>query len=50
MPPLSIEQFRCGDNLAYLLYGDKEAVANPAFSGMGTYFPSAPTAVSPNMP
>ena len=27
MPPLSIEQFRCGDNLAYLLYGKKEAVA-----------------------
>jgi len=24
---LSIEQFRCGDNLAYLLYGKKEAVA-----------------------
>ncbi len=27
MPHLSIEQFRCGDNLAYLLYGKKEAVA-----------------------
>jgi len=27
MPHLSIEQFRCGDNLAYLLYGNKEAVA-----------------------
>jgi len=27
MPYLSIEQFRCGDNLAYLLYGKKEAVA-----------------------
>jgi len=27
MPHLSIEQFRCGDNMAYLLYGKKEAVA-----------------------
>jgi len=27
MHHLSIEQFRCGDNLAYLLYGKKEAVA-----------------------
>ena len=27
MHHLSIEQFRCGDNLAYLLYGEKEAVA-----------------------
>ncbi len=27
MPHLSTEQFRCGDNLAYLLYGNKEAVA-----------------------
>jgi hydroxyacylglutathione hydrolase len=27
MAGLHLEQFRCGDNLAYLLYGDKEAVA-----------------------
>lgn len=27
MTGLHLEQFRCGDNLAYLLYGDKEAVA-----------------------
>ena len=27
MPYLSIEQFRCGDNLSYLLYGRREAVA-----------------------
>jgi hydroxyacylglutathione hydrolase len=27
MTGLHVEQFRCGDNLAYLLYGNKEAVA-----------------------
>jgi len=27
MAGLHVEQFRCGDNLAYLLYGKKEAVA-----------------------
>jgi hydroxyacylglutathione hydrolase len=27
MAGLHLEQFRCGDNLAYLLYGNKEAVA-----------------------